>query len=145
MKTCAHCGEEKPLDEFNRNRRTKDGRDHRCKPCHRKASTEWQRGAGKAAHAEAVKAYFRRHPEKRREIDRAMRAKFPSHWRARRAVREAIVRGDLVRPSMCSKCGRQRAVQAHHWRGYDPSVWLDVQWLCTTCHRSAHLTEVDAA
>jgi hypothetical protein len=34
-KRCAHCGEIKPLDEFVRNRRNKDGRGSYCYPCHR--------------------------------------------------------------------------------------------------------------
>ncbi|HEY8215763.1 MAG TPA: endonuclease domain-containing protein [Acidimicrobiia bacterium] len=34
MKRCPDCGEWKPLDEFPRNRRTRDGRHAYCKPCH---------------------------------------------------------------------------------------------------------------
>lgn len=33
MKPCTRCGETKPLDEFNRNKRKKDGRDPNCKAC----------------------------------------------------------------------------------------------------------------
>lgn len=33
MKTCTKCGETKPLDEYHRNNRNKDGRNTRCKPC----------------------------------------------------------------------------------------------------------------
>lgn len=33
MKTCSKCGEEKPLDEFSRQRRAKGGRQPRCKAC----------------------------------------------------------------------------------------------------------------
>lgn len=33
VKTCTKCGEEKPLEEFSIQRRTKDGRQPRCKAC----------------------------------------------------------------------------------------------------------------
>jgi len=33
LKTCKHCKEEKPLDEFYKHPRTADKRDHRCKVC----------------------------------------------------------------------------------------------------------------
>lgn len=28
-------------------------------------------------------------------------------------------------------------LQAHHHRGYSPEHWLDVEWLCPTCHGKA--------
>jgi hypothetical protein len=34
MKRCPDCGKWKPLDEFPRNKNTKDGRHSYCKPCH---------------------------------------------------------------------------------------------------------------
>jgi hypothetical protein len=34
-KRCCTCGEIKPLDEFNRLRRAKDGRQPRCRQCHK--------------------------------------------------------------------------------------------------------------
>jgi len=40
MKTCTHCQIAKPLDEFHRHPEQADGRDHRCKPCAKKARAE---------------------------------------------------------------------------------------------------------
>jgi hypothetical protein len=34
MKRCPDCGETKALDEFPRNKNSKDGRHTYCKPCH---------------------------------------------------------------------------------------------------------------
>src|SRR6266567_3444859 len=34
MKRCPDCGEYKPLEEFPRNKRMRDGRHAYCKPCH---------------------------------------------------------------------------------------------------------------
>ena len=60
--------------------------------------------------------------------------------RARRAVREAIKRGELVRPDTCQACkktlpirgdGRPQ-IQGHH---PDYNRPLFVEWLCASCHR----------
>lgn len=32
-KTCTNCGQTKPLEDFHRNKNTKDGRAYSCKPC----------------------------------------------------------------------------------------------------------------
>jgi hypothetical protein len=54
----------------------------------------------------------------------------------------AIRRGDLVRPTICEKCGGSPSltkngrpqIHAHHPRGYtDP---LDIEWICFKCHRN---------
>jgi Recombination endonuclease VII len=50
MKRCPCCGESKPLEDFPRNRRTKDGLAAYCKPCHNakgRASRERSGGARK--------------------------------------------------------------------------------------------------
>jgi len=40
MKRCPDCGETKPVDEFPRNRSTKDGLAAYCKPCHNQKMKE---------------------------------------------------------------------------------------------------------
>lgn len=54
---------------------------------------------------------------------------------AREAVRRALRRQQLVRPSVCQRCGAVRDVHGHHYLGYAPARHLDVQWLCPECHR----------
>lgn len=41
MKTCSKCGETKPLDEFHKYKRSKDGRVPRCKDCRRAEASEY--------------------------------------------------------------------------------------------------------
>lgn len=63
--------------------------------------------------------------------------------RAHNAMNEAVRRGVLVRPEACSKCGNcpapakdgRSSIEGHHHRGYAPEHWLDVEWLCVSCHR----------
>lgn len=66
--------------------------------------------------------------------------------RARRAVNRAIRNGDLVRPTSCERCdvSPERAkngkalIDAHHRGGYDEDHWLDIIWVCQSCHQKVH-------
>ena len=42
-KRCSLCGEEKPLGEFYRNKKHKDGLQYRCKTCDKSLSVEWNK------------------------------------------------------------------------------------------------------
>lgn len=42
-KTCTHCGEFKPLDEYDRNKGNRDGRASWCRACTRALNAGWQR------------------------------------------------------------------------------------------------------
>jgi hypothetical protein len=42
VKTCRDCGESKPLDQFNRKTRARDGRQSYCRPCHRARREAWE-------------------------------------------------------------------------------------------------------
>ncbi len=68
-----------------------------------------------------VKAWRKRHPEATRVMQRA-----------RHLVRQAIIKGDLVRPETCENdCGAVTRPQAAH---HDYDRPLDVRWLCHACH-----------
>jgi hypothetical protein len=69
--------------------------------------------------------------------------------RARYLFREAVRKGQLVRPTTCERCGRipanvrpddlfappnVRRISGHHTDYTKP---LDVQWLCHWCHTEA--------
>jgi hypothetical protein len=42
MKKCTKCGVQKPLSEFNNDKRRKDGKYGKCRVCHIFVSREWQ-------------------------------------------------------------------------------------------------------
>ena len=50
-KCCTKCGETKPLDEFHRDKRSKDGRVTRCKSCVKAYQAEWRERSEVQAHA----------------------------------------------------------------------------------------------
>jgi hypothetical protein len=58
--------------------------------------------------------------------------------KAHAAVYNALRRGDLVRPTVCSRCFKLCKPQAHH---PDYSKPLDVAWLCKQCHTLMHYPE----
>lgn len=138
-KVCKTCGQEKPLEEFNRHPNTRDKRNIYCKPCHRERSKNWQRGPGKAKHRAAIDRY--RATDKGRASGRRVSArsyaKHPERHNARRAVHDALKAGTLQRPDICRGCGEPGPVQGHHW-SYGREHWLDVTWLCSRCHNSIH-------
>lgn len=116
-KRCSKCGRELPLSEFNRARRGSEERRPWCKRCmaeyrHERYST----GA---------------------DLDALLRAckRNPTRENATQAVRAATKAGRLVRPRVCSGCGRSgdgQRIEAHHCDYTRP---LDVIWLCPSCHR----------
>ncbi len=56
----------------------------------------------------------------------------PERKRAHEAVMRAIRRGDLVRPSVCEHCHEDAFCEASHT---DYARQLEVEWLCSECHR----------
>ena len=84
-KECRVCKEVKPLDQFNRDKKNKDGKSWRCKDCHR-AHTKAYREANpdvlkrwRAENPDRVKArrreWTKNHPEKSREYENRRRSK----------------------------------------------------------------------
>lgn len=84
----------------------------------RALSTEWRR----AAISDELWRRYQAHPEKSLAIS---------------AVGRAVARGDLVRPSVCSRCGKVCFPDGHH-HSYAREDWLSVEWLCRSCHRTIH-------
>jgi hypothetical protein len=122
MKTCSTCKEQKPLDQFCRDRTKRDGMDPRCSACRKIEAARSYRNNSDAAYGRM----------------RAWRAKHPDRRPAHRAVQSAIERGDMIRQP-CRVCGNPKA-DAHH---DDYTKPLEVDWLCRLHHIARH-KELDA-
>jgi len=72
-----------------------------------------------------------------RRRSREFRDRYSHLVRATRVVRAALRRGDLVRPSTCSRCGKVCTPEAHH-HSYEEEDLLDVEWLYRRCHAAEH-------
>jgi hypothetical protein len=165
---CSGCMEWRPGGDFGRDSGNSNGLKSRCRRCHndraaayraanpgkvRAATMAWRR-----ENADAIKSYGKQWARENRDKVRAngrrrylknkdevlrerkqYRDDCPEKRAAQSAVRYAIKRGELTRPSICETCGNEsdRPIHAHH-ESYNKEHWLDVMWLCGTCHKRHH-------
>lgn len=80
MKQCKRCGETKPLDEFPRSTRCRDGRIGKCKVCTNAYARAYYKQNPKA-YAETRRAWETANPEKRYDYVRKWRATHPEQAR----------------------------------------------------------------
>lgn len=127
VKTCFKCGAERPLTDFYVHPQMGDGRLNKCKECTRKD----------------VRANYEANAERYRDYDRqrGRRPGEPHKEAARRAVRDALVRGDLIKRDCEVGADCRGRIEAHH---DDYSKPLTVRWLCKKHHAEVH-TETEAA
>jgi hypothetical protein len=161
-KTCTRCGESKPLTEFYKWKRSKDGLTAGCKECIRAARREyvaehheevnaslraWHQGNREKAVAR-LRDYWAENAERLREQKREHYAanreriledtrkyaeRNPQKMDARMKMRSAIKTGKLVREP-CLFCDDPTAEGHHH----DYSKPLEVTWLCKRHHELIH-------
>ncbi len=150
-KRCSRCGQIKSLEEFSRNRNLPLGRNSWCRKCfaahsrspkgrisQARRSRKYQRSEkGRVSGRRSDRKYRQQaeHREKRAQIFTKYNASHVKENRAKGKVRYAIAKGLLIRPNVCSNCGRKGRINAHH-EDYDKP--LQVDWLCETCHRLLH-------
>lgn len=109
----------------------------------------------KPYHLEYAKMWAKKNPERRMEIvhrydisHRELHRKRQEKYRkkegflikdaARAALTRAIKSGRILKSSICSNCGSNKRIQAHHHLGYEKEYHFNVIWLCSHCHAHAH-------
>jgi len=101
LKHCSRCGETKPLEDFSKDRTTKDGLSARCRTCRKAYLKDWYYSLGKEArqksgysrqpHKVAWRAaYYQRNKDRQREYGRKWIAENLDKHRT--SVREAMRR-----------------------------------------------------
>lgn len=136
MKKCFKCREEKPLTEFYRQKKMKDGHLNKCKVC-----TKDDVHKHRQNNIDKVRAYDRErakspHRMKRNtEATQKMRKDFPHVYKAHTKVGNALRDGKITKPEKCETCNRVGQLHGHHDDYVKP---LDVRWLCAACHRQFH-------
>lgn len=143
MKYCSKCENKKDRSEFDTHRKSKDGLQGWCKDCHR----QYRRSnIGKEVSRKAEGKYQKtskgketiqkqRQTDKGKECSRRYRTQYPEKTKARSILNKEIAAGRILRPSHCESCFEERFVEGHH---EDYSKPLDVEWLCTKCHKYLH-------
>jgi hypothetical protein len=126
-KPCIKCGVPRELTEFYRHPGMADGRLNKCKECHRLDVKE-----NRKRNIEYYRAYDRdRGNRQNNEYVRDYRARNPEKYKAHRALNNAVRDGKIVKPTHCTKCGKETTLHGHH---HDYAQPLNVEWLCPACH-----------
>lgn len=148
MKMCSKCKIEKELSEFSKDKSKKDGIHVYCKKCDKelrilkKEYYKEYRDKNKEYQQDYNNEYFKT------EIGKLNKKKASyNYWsteigklkrKAISKVNHAIRDNRLVKPETCSLCNSTIRIQAHH-HSYEPEYWLDVVFLCESCHKLEHL------
>jgi hypothetical protein len=146
-KQCSGCGIVRPVADYYERAERPGVLRSQCKACmrayvdrNRERVRSWHRDWARA-HPEKARQRYEAHAEQVKAAavawQRQSRAARPEAWRARAtassAVRRALQRGALVRPTTCEECrAADVAIEAAH---HDYALPLDVRWLCRRCHR----------
>jgi hypothetical protein len=124
---CRVCSASKPLADMTKDRNCKFGYAKICKECDARAHQERYARIGRDTTKQ--REYYENHKHK------FLRTLKDPHFRARTDLRMAVTAGEIVRPSICSRCGVTCTPHGHH---EDYSKPLDVVWLCSKCHMKEH-------
>jgi len=152
-KRCKTCGVEKLVSFFRAsNDDYRDGYSTSCKSCEKQLYGDKLKAFRKTeAGREHLRAQRRQRaisPSKKaceRKHAQSYRERYPEKVATRRALRDALEKGVIVRPTMCEECltipaprrdGRN-PIHAHHADYAQP---LSVRWLCAVCHSLEHRT-----
>lgn len=123
-KRCFKCLEEKPLTDFYAHRMMKDGRLNKCKVCNRKD----------------VQENYEKRIDQYRTYDQKRGYRPGDQYKvtARRAVKKALISGDLVKGDCEIAVDCKGRIEGHH---DDYSKPLMVRWLCKKHHAEFHTAE----
>jgi len=138
-KTCSICRTNKPLSEFERDSRKRDGRGSRCLACNRRRwNTNWGRNY-RRRNLEKERARSRRKWHKLR-ADPQRYAKYRRSPKAlsRLALQNAVKRGYIEKPDVCSACQEVKGRYRIHGHHQDYAKPFEVEWLCAACHALKH-------
>lgn len=146
-KWCSKCKTSKPVSEFNKSKKEKDGLQYWCKDCMRVVNRihnrkperiEYNRRILKTSKFKAhLKKYYQQ-PEVKMKIamrareyaqDPKLRIRHQARWLARRNMHAG-----KIKKHPCEKCGDVNS-QIHHPNYTKP---LMIIWLCVKCHRELH-------
>jgi len=136
QKRCSKCNEEKLLSEFYTHKRTRDGRQNKCKECAKKIAKQ---------NRNKRIDYYRKYDRMRgnRQGDKyckEYREKYPNKYKAHSMVNNFIRNGKLVKKP-CEICGSPENIHAHHDDYLEP---LNVRWLCSAHHSQWHAKNGEA-
>ncbi len=135
IRRCCTCGVTKPLQDFSKNRTKSLGYDYRCKSCH--SLNEQKRRLDNPEKTREVNRRSHRNNSHRwgemwANYQRKYCLQYPERHRANALLNYYVGTGKIKPPSICSRCGAEDSLDAHH---PDYGKPLEVTWLCRVCHK----------
>ena len=136
-KHCPGCNRDLPVENFHRNQSTNDGLASYCRGC---VNANAKLPRNRKMRREVNKRYAS--SEKGRatnnKAQRTQRKRHPKKVAARQAVATAVKEGkiDPAISFFCKVCNRP--AQHYHHSSYEKENQLNVEILCSSCHRDAH-------
>jgi ribosomal protein S27AE len=149
MKTCRQCNIEKDLSNFYVHKAMLDGYLNKCKECvkariakHRELNidyiNDYDKKRAMLPHRVKAREEYRKTENGKNSIKKAhkfYKQKFPMVYAAHVILSNSIKYGKIEKQFLCSECGNDNQIQAHH---DDYTKPLDVRWLCVKCHNKWH-------
>ena len=94
-------------------------------------------------HIERNQRWRAANPERVAACMKRWRVANPEKVRANWALREAIRKGEIIKPSICEMCGADdRPLDGHH---EDHSLPLEAKWYCHSCHMGLNRIPIQEA
>ena len=133
LKKCSKCKTVKPIDNFWKDKNTKDGLMCWCTKCSKEVNAKWSKSpAGKAFR----KKLYRSAPHKKSNLTNF------KHY-AKMLVFYGVRLGYIEKNFVCSICNidtikEKKIIHGHHDDYLKP---LEVRWICQLCHLRLHKKE----
>jgi len=151
-KKCFKCNTVKPLDDFYKHPRMKDGHVNKCKECNkrdvqqvRNGNVEYYREYDRARSDDPKRVQARKDYAERMKNDPIAKEKkklYTKKYQDKHAIKRAAhlilgyeVKKGNITLTPCKKCFNTDDLNAHH---EDYTKPLDIVWLCKTCHGKRH-------
>jgi len=140
-KQCFKCEEMQPLAEFYRHAQMKDGHLNKCKECAKKDVRINRRESDRSRRYDRMRYQMNATRREKTAIGVKRRNReHPEKYKCRYTLTNAVRDGRIAKPDRCSSCGTDEArIEGHH---ADYSRPLDVEWLCSLCHRRKDFAKV---
>lgn len=136
---CPTCSDWISADGYYPKKRNWNGISHQCRKCHSKGSVKTRDKMNtRILRRESARRQRRENGDQVRERERLesqARRKDSEKIMARRLLNEAVRRGEVKKPDLCSRCRQDVKLSGHH---ADYSKPLEVEWLCYLCHAEIH-------
>lgn len=148
VKKCFKCGKKKNINEFYKHPQMADGYFGKCKECANSYQCQWEKDNYEKVRIRKhnyQKTYYKMWYAKNGRKRKKDYNKIIEKWQkdnaekvvVQRKMRHAVKMKIISKPTICSNCGDERKILAHH---EDYSKPLEVVWLCYSCHKKTHLT-----